>query len=105
MKKLRELYAKYDYKDIFNADNTILYQKLIPNVTLGIKQLSSGKLYKECIIIFPTYNTLGDQKLDLQILGKAANPRAFRKDYFKIKKIPFIYRNNKKAQITRVLFK
>ena len=81
MKKLRELYAKYDSKDIFNVDKTILYQKLC----------------KERIIIFLTCNTLGDQKLDLQILGEAVNLYAFRKDYFKIKKIPFIYWNNKKA--------
>ena len=78
MKDLRELCATYPDCDIFNIDETRLFQKLTLNRTLAIEPGSSGKKNKDRITLALTTNGDGTKKLDPWVIGKSKNPRCFK---------------------------
>ncbi|GBO04384.1 Tigger transposable element-derived protein 4 [Araneus ventricosus] len=92
----------YDEKDIFNADETGLFHKLIPNQTFKFKgeKCVGGKLSKVRITILVCANMNGSEKQKLTVIGKSQKPRCFKN----VKKLPVDYRSSKKAWMTSDLF-
>ncbi|KAL4098294.1 hypothetical protein QTP88_022932 [Uroleucon formosanum] len=100
--ELFNLLVDYDARDIFNADETGLFYKCLPDSTLTFKneKCHGGKNSKERITVMLAANMDGSQKLKPLMIGKFANPRYFKN----VKSFPLIYRSNKKAWMTDVLF-
>lgn len=97
--KIREGYADCD---VFNADETGLFYKLLPDQTLKFKneKCVGGKLSKERLTVFVCANMDGSEKRKLLVIGKSLKPRCFKN----VKCLPVRYQANKKAWMTSVLF-
>ncbi|KAF0688197.1 tigger transposable element-derived protein 6-like, partial [Aphis craccivora] len=100
--ELINLLVDYDARDIFNADEIGLFYKCLPDRTLAFKneKCHGGKNSKERITVMLAANMDGSQKLKPLMIGKYANPRCFKN----LKSFPLMYRSNKKAWMTGVLF-
>ncbi|XP_066139197.1 tigger transposable element-derived protein 4-like isoform X2 [Euwallacea fornicatus] len=96
------LLAPYDEKDIFNADETGLVFKCLPDKTLSFKneKCYGGKLSKERVTCLLAANMTGTEKLKIVLIGKSAKPRCFRG----VTSLPLTYKSNKKAWMTADLF-
>lgn len=108
---LKQASEKYSANDVFNADETGLFWRLMPNKTLAFKgkicrvfsfypwilgeKCSGGKKSKERVTVLIGANASGTEKLPLFMIGKSAKPRAF-----KNARLPFKYAANKKAWMT-----
>lgn len=104
LKKNKEKLDSFEEKDIYNADETGLFYQLMPNKTISIKneKCTSGKHSKVRITVLVCTNKDGSDKRDLMIIGKAKKPTCF---VGREKTLPsVIYRNNRKAWMTRDLF-
>lgn len=99
---LPRLIQKYDQNDIFNADETGLFFKCLPNKTLTFKteKCFGGKQSKERITVLVASNMTGLEKLKLLVIGKAKNPRCFKG----IRSLDVDYQSNKKAWMTGDIF-
>lgn len=99
---LPKLLKDYAPRDIFNADETGLFFKLLPDKSLVFKGDSchGGKRSKERLSVLPCANMTGTEKLPLLVIGKSQKPRCFKG----VKTLPTLYRANKKAWMTSVLF-
>ncbi|XP_050329997.1 tigger transposable element-derived protein 4-like [Bactrocera neohumeralis] len=88
--------------EIFNADETGFFYKLMPDKTLKFKgeNCSGGKLSKDRITVMVAANMSGTEKKKLLIIGKSQKPRCFRS----VKSLPVDYANNHKAWMTSELF-
>ena len=73
--KLQEILANYQPEDIFNADETGLFFRLLPNQTLASSSRKGTKKDKERITVLLTTNATGTIKLKPLIIGKSAQPR------------------------------
>ncbi|UYV63332.1 hypothetical protein LAZ67_2003766 [Cordylochernes scorpioides] len=95
------LLAKYSPQDIFIADETGLFYKLLPNQTMTIRgeKCEGGKKSKERITVLVCCNMDGSEKLPLLYIGKYRRPRCFHG-----MNIPSNYHFNKKASMTGAIF-
>ncbi|UYV75787.1 TIGD4 [Cordylochernes scorpioides] len=95
------LLAKYSPQDIFNADETGLFYKLLPNQTMTIRgeKCEGSKKSKEIITVLVCCNMDGSEKLPLLYIGKYRRPRCFHG-----MNIPSNYHFNKKAWMTGAIF-
>lgn len=100
MKKLPVLLQGYREEDIFNADESGLFFRALPNKTLSLKheKCKGGKLSKERLTILFCVNSVGEKE-DLLVIGKSARPRALRN--IAPKDLPATWKSNKKAWMTR----
>lgn len=100
--KLKDLISKYKPEDIFNADETGVFYKALPNKTLALKNetCTGGKLSKQRLTVMVCANMAGTEKMRLLIVGKFKNPRCFKG----MKSFPADYENNKNSWITTKLF-
>lgn len=100
--KLPQIIQNYSPNDIFNADETGLFYKLLPDRTLQMKgeKCHGGKRSKERLTLMVAANMSGTEKLPLLVIGKFENPRCFKG----IKSLPVIYRANKKAWMVSFIF-
>ena len=80
MTKLKKVFRDYKPADIFNADESGLFYKLLPNRSLVLKgdACHGGKNSKERITILPCANMTGTEKWPLPAIGKAAKPVFFK---------------------------
>lgn len=87
-----------DPKNVFNADETGLFFKCLPDRILTFKneKCHGGKLSKERVTLLFAVNMDGSEKLRLLFIGKSAKPRCFKN----VKSLPVTYRNNKKSWMT-----
>ncbi|XP_067686985.1 tigger transposable element-derived protein 6-like [Haliotis asinina] len=87
---------------IFNADETGLFYKLVPQRTLHLKgdKCHGGKKSKERITVLTAANMSGTEKLKLLVIGKSEKPRCFKN----VRSLPVDYRSNGKAWMTSDLF-
>uniref|UniRef100_A0A1B6LJJ7 HTH CENPB-type domain-containing protein n=1 Tax=Graphocephala atropunctata TaxID=36148 RepID=A0A1B6LJJ7_9HEMI len=95
--------ASYDPEFVYNADETGLNWKALPKTTLASKRESSApghKVSKDRVTTLNCGNSTGNHRLPLLMIGKSKNPRAFKN----VKKLPVIYKNQKKAWMTAALF-
>nr|XP_002735168.1 PREDICTED: tigger transposable element-derived protein 6-like [Saccoglossus kowalevskii] len=92
----------YAPRDIFNADETGLFFRLMPNKTLSFKNdvCSGGKTSKERLTVMLCANMDGSEKLKPLVIGKSKNPRCFKN----VKSLPVDYKANKKAWMVSDLF-
>ncbi|KAE9540952.1 hypothetical protein AGLY_004197 [Aphis glycines] len=97
-----KLNEKYTLDNIFNADETGIFYKMIPDKTLKFKgeKCVGGKLSKERITAFVAANMSGTEKRKIMVIGKSKNPRCFKN----IKRLPVTYKANKSAWMTSILF-
>ena len=105
--KLPELIENYEEDDIFNADETGLYWRGLPDrgyyaSSNNNKQPSGAKIPKERVTALVTANMSGTEKLPMLVIGKYANPRCFPKDK---SKLPVIYRNSVNSWMTSHIFR
>jgi hypothetical protein len=93
----------YEPKDIFNADETGLFFKALPNKTLAEKDdvCVGGKLSKERVTILFCANAVGE-KLRPLVIGKSKQPRSFNK--LKHNQLPVNWRWSFKAWMTGDIF-
>ena len=80
---------------VFNADETGLFWKCLPDKTLSLKgeKCSGGKKNKGRITVLVCANMSGTEKLPLLVIGRFAKPRCFKN----ARSIPLQYEANKKA--------
>lgn len=99
---LRPILEKYPRKDIFNADETGLFFKCLPNKTLTFKNdpCFGGKQSKLRITILVAANMVGTERLKMLVIGKSKTPRCFRG----VKSLEVDYTFNKKAWMTTDIF-
>jgi len=97
--KIREGYSN---KDIFNADETGLFYKCLPNKTLKYKgeTCSGGKLSKERLSVLLCTSMEGEKRKPM-IIGKSKKPRCFKN----ANTSEFNYESNTKAWMISSLFK
>ena len=102
LSKLPSLLDEFRPEDIFNADETGLFWKCLPNKLLTLKgeTCSGGKRSKDRITVLVCANMTGSQKLPLLVIGKFARPRCFRN----VRTLPVQYESNTKAWIVSDLF-
>lgn len=100
---LQEYLNAYSPCDIFNADETALFYKLLPSKTLTYKgdSCAGGKRSKERVTVMVAANMTGTEKLPLFVIGKSLKPRCFKN----IRTLPAEYTANRKAWMTREIFK
>lgn len=102
VKTLSPILKQYDPKNVFNADETGLFFKCLPDKTMSIKgePCHGGKRSKERVTLLLCSNMDGSEKLKPVMIGKSKKPRCFAG----IKSFPMDYECNKKAWMTAVLF-
>lgn len=100
--ELPKIIEDFEPHNIFNADETGLFYKCLPDKTFALQSESchGGKYSKQRLTVMCATNMDGSEKLPLFVIGKSKNPRCFKN----IKSLPVIYRGNKKAWMTSVLF-
>ena len=102
--RLLEIFAGYSKEDIFNADETDLFFRTLPNRSLVVKgdECKGGKKPKDRITALIACSAAGE-KLKLLLIGKSAKPRAFQG--YKTAALPVTYTHNKKAWMTGAIFR
>ncbi|XP_054737831.1 tigger transposable element-derived protein 6-like [Anastrepha obliqua] len=98
--KLPSLLTGYKPQDIYNADESGLFFRALPDKILALKseKCVGGTLSKERLTILFCANMAGDKEL-LLVIGKAARSRSFK--HVPIAKLPVDWKSNKKAWMTR----
>ena len=96
--QLKEDLSHYDPNDIYNVDETGLFYKLKPTSTLASGPVKGEKRSKERITVALCCNATGTDKIRPFVIGRAARPRCFGKDFDPCMYVD--YRYNKKAWMT-----
>ena len=92
---LPALLSEFKPEDIYNADETGLFYKCLPEKTFAMKgdTCKGGKLSKERLTVLVAANMTGSDKLPLLAIGKFAKPRCFKG----IQTLPVQYEANQKG--------
>ena len=98
--KLPKLIAGYDFEDIYNADETGLFWRALPDKTLKLKGQSckTGVKSKQRVTALLVSNVNGTGKKVLDVIWKSKKPRCFPKD--RLNNLPVIYHSSKKSWMT-----
>lgn len=93
---------EYSPEDIYNADETGLYYRALPDGTFASKseKVQGSKKSKDRITAMICCNMTGTDKRQLLIIGKSKQPRCFRGKY-----LPVTYSSNSNAWMTSDIFK
>ncbi|GBL74291.1 Tigger transposable element-derived protein 6 [Araneus ventricosus] len=85
--------------DIFNADETDLFYRVLPEKTLCLEgeKCSGGKISKERLTLLLCCNMLEDFEIPV-VIGKTKKPRCFKN--IDVRKLSVSWKSNKKAWIT-----
>ncbi|CAG2196328.1 unnamed protein product [Mytilus edulis] len=100
---LSNLLEQFNPNDVYNADETGLYYRALPENTLTRKDdnVAGGKKLKDRITTMVFCNMTSTDKHQLLIIGKSEDTRCFRGK----KSLPVIYKNNKNSWMTSEIFK
>ena len=98
---LPTILARYELKDIFNADEFGLFYEALPSKSLHFrgKRCAGEKHSKVRLTGMAASNALGE-KLPMFVIGKSAKPRCFKH----VRNLPCRYRSQKKAWMDGTLF-
>ena len=98
---LPQILGEYRPENVFNADETGLFFKCLPDQTHTLKdeKCAGGKLSRNRPTIMVAASMWGE-KLPLLVIGKSTNPRCFKG----IKILLAPYQSNKKAWMTGAVF-
>lgn len=105
LQEIRETVQPYDNKDVINMDESALFWKMAPEVTLATQQGPGQKYDKARITINLAYNVTGSHKLDPWFICKAAKPRCFGRSSINVKNFRMVWKSNKKAWMAGKIFK
>ena len=107
LKEIREICTLYPLRDIFNMDETALNYKASPETSLSSELIPGGKINKERITANFCCNADGSQKMKPWFIDTAKNPRSFGtgKNYIEVHNLGLVWRFNKKAWMTRIIFR
>lgn len=99
---LPTLLSEYSPDNVFNADETGIFYKCLPDKTFLMKGEScrGGKLSKERLTVLVAANMSGTEKLPLLVIGKFAKPRCFKG----VQTLPVQYEANMRAWMLSDLF-
>lgn len=99
---LQPLLSRYDPNNVFNADETGLYWRLLPDKTHAFKgEVCTGtKKSKERVTVLVCANMMGTEKCPLLTIGKYKQPRCFRG----VLLLPTEYKANPNAWMTSQIF-
>ena len=96
----------YVDEQIYNADETGIYYKMLPDKTLAVKsdehKKEGFKSIKDRLTLLFTVNKTGNHKLKPLCIGKSRAPRCFH--HVNMKALPFIHANSKNAWMTSDIF-
>ncbi|XP_066153520.1 tigger transposable element-derived protein 6-like [Euwallacea fornicatus] len=104
LQKLPSLFLGYRPQDIYNADESGLYFRALPDKTLALKseKCVGNKMSKDKLTILFCVSMAGEKE-KLLVIGKAARPRALKN--VPIKDLPATWKSNSKAWMTREIMK
>jgi hypothetical protein len=90
--QLKDVIKKYSPNDVYNADETALFYKFMPNKTLAFKgeRCTGGKNSKERITILLCTNSTGTDKLLPLVIGKYRSQQCFKN----VHNLPSKYHHN-----------
>jgi hypothetical protein len=97
MVELRSIVKLYSTKDVYNMDETGLFWKATPDITLATEALSGMKKQKIRISLGNCCNADGSDKLPLLVIGSATKPRCFASNRISIASMNIMWRHNKKT--------
>jgi DDE superfamily endonuclease/Tc5 transposase DNA-binding domain len=100
--QLHDLLREYDLRDIYNFDETGLFFRLEPDMTLATKRLFGRKKDKERLTIGLCANADGSHKLPPLIIGKSQKPRCFKGIHLSNMRMKYYW--NKKAWMQVSIF-
>ena len=92
-------------EQLYNADETGLYWKMMPSKTLagaGEEKASGFKKVKDRVSILACVNAAGTHKLPLLLIGKSQNPRCFK--HVNKDRLPVTYRAQSNTWMTATIF-
>lgn len=103
-KVLPSIVSGYEPQDIFNADETALFYRVLPHKTLEFKgkDCRGGKLSKERVTVLLIANQSGDERLKPIVIGRAERPRCLKN--IDLRSLPVSYYASKKAWMTGKLW-
>lgn len=104
--KFAELVSGYSPQQIFNADETGLWFKSLPEKSLASKEEKAAPGFKMCkqrLTIMGCANAAGNFKLPLMVIGTAAKPHALKG--YNMSALPVFYRKQKKGWMNGALFR
>ncbi|SPO27760.1 related to transposases [Ustilago trichophora] len=99
---LKQLLHLYQPEDIWNADETGLFYSMPPVRTIATRPAAGLKKDKTRITILFACNSTGSEKLEPFFIGKADQPRAFKRST--AAQLGIHYAANQKAWMTSSLF-
>ena len=94
----------YDLDDVYNADETGLMYRTLPNKTIALsteQNVSGYKPIKDRITAMACANATGTHRLPLLAIGKYQRPRCLKE----INNFPIKYVSQKKAWMDKIIFK
>ena len=96
------LLQRIDPSDVFNADETGTYRRLMPNKTHAVsgETCTGGKKSKERITLLVCANMTGTEKLPLVAIARFKHSRCFRG----FQTLPVDYDANKNSWMTASIF-
>ena len=92
-------------EQLYNADETGLYWKMMPSKTLASaseNKAASFKKVKDSVSILACTNAAGTHKLPLLLIGKSQKPRCFK--HVNLDRLPVIYRAQNNTWMTATIF-
>lgn len=98
--RVKIILQEYEPANVYNADETSLFFRALPNKTLSFKNQKcvGGKLSKERLTVLFCASMAGVKEIPV-VIGKAARPRAFKN--IPVAHLPVIWKSNKRAWMTR----
>ncbi|KAI5099209.1 hypothetical protein C0J45_11348 [Silurus meridionalis] len=98
--QMRRILDTYEIRNIFNADETAVFWKCLPEKAFRGEARHGGKNSKDRLTVLVAANIDGSQKLPLYVIGKSKNPRCFKRT----KVLQCDYDSQPSASITGDLF-
>ena len=95
---------RYEWGNIYHADETGLTWKAMPTNTLALrseKEAPGYKLPKDRLTVMVCTNATGTHKLPLQVIGKSKKPRCFKN----VNELPVVYAAQLSAWMDRGIFR
>lgn len=102
LQRLKQVLISYAPKDIFNAKECGLFYSFAPDKTINPNRASNRDKVKDKVTFLPCCNADGSEKLELMVIGKRRNPRAFSSKTGA--ELGFDYYAHSKAYVTPPLF-
>jgi hypothetical protein len=100
---LPQLLETYSPENVYNADETGIYYRALPDGTLTFKtdKIAGSKKAKDRVTVLVCANMDGSDKQKLMVIGKSRDPRCFRG----IKSLPVTYQSSSNAWMTSDIFR